>query len=537
MPSRLTFTPLFLSSTVAGIVLSKLTSITTGTVLSWIYLVLLPCYVIYHSWIYPFYISPLRMIPTVPGSPLLGHSLAIITEEVGVPQRKWHQQFGPVVRYFYPLGSEKLSFVGDDALKQMTIRNPYNYPKPARAREWMARILGDGVLTAEGEAHIHQRKALAPGFSVQSIKALYPVFWRKSLLMSDLWAKEMLNEDVQSKTIEVLDWLNRTTLDIIGEAGFGSDFNSLNYPDSPLRQAYRRLFNFSLPARAFHGLQSHTVWAKYIPSPSNFDMVASAKIITGQANEIIRSKLSKANPNAKDIIALLVRENQRLMAAGEKGLTFETMRNQVMTFVGAGHDTTAVGATWTLHLISKHPEVQKKLRAEVHSRMPFLFDANLQSDIQQSAKWDVDQLPYLDNVCRESLRYIPPVPFTARRSIEDDQIGGYFIPAGSDVYMHSNVINRHPGFWGETADQFDPDRWDHLPATYTPNAYMTFQQGPRGCMGRKFAEIEIKTLLCSMLSKYRFETDETFPDQEAWKMWRVVLRPRDGMRLKVTLLE
>ena len=537
MPSQLTFTSLFFPATVAGIILPKFTSISTIAALSWIYLVIISYYIIYHTWVYPFYISPLRKIPTIPGSPLLGHVLAIITNEVGVPQRTWHQQYGPAVRYFLPLGSERLSFVGDDAIKQLTVRNPYNYPKPERARQWMARILGEGVLIAEGEAHMRQRKALAPGFSVQSIRALYPVFWQKSLLMAELWQKGMINENVKSKPIEVLDWLNRTTLDIIGEAGFGSDFDSLNYPERPLRQAYRLLFNFSPQARFFHGLQSYTTLAKYFPAPLNFDIVTAGRVIRGQANEIIRSKLSKANPNAKDIIALLVRENAKLVAAGEEGLTFETMRNQVMTFIGAGHDTTATGVTWTLHLISKHPQVQERLRAEIQEHMPFLFDASIRSDVQQSANWDVDQLPYLDNVCRESLRYIPPIPFTVRRAIADDYIGGYFIPAGADVYIHANVINRYPGYWGETADRFDPDRWDHLPATYTTNAYMSFLQGPRGCIGRKFAETEMKTMLCSLLSKYRFEMDESFPDQEAWKMWRLVLRPRDGMRLNVTLLE
>lgn len=536
MLSQLTFKPIFFSLTVAGFIVPRFTSISTLAALSWIYLIIIPYYVIYNSWVYPFYVSPLRKIPTVPGNAFLGHLRIIVNEEVGVPQRTWHQQYGPVVRYFLPFGAERLSFVGDDAIKHLTVRNPYNYPKPARARVWMRRVLGEGVLVSEGEAHMHQRKALAPGFSVQSIRALYPIFWQKSLLVSELWRKEMIDENVKSKLIEVLDWLNRTTLDIIGEAGFGSDFDSLNHPESPLRQAYRQLFNFSTAARFFHGLQSYTTLARFFPAPLNFDMIASAKVIRGQSNEIIRSKLSKANPNAKDIISLLVRENTKLVAAGEEGLSFETMRDQVMTFIGAGHDTTATGVTWTLHLISKHPHVQEKLRAEIQERMPFLFDANIRSDAHQSANWDVDQLPYLDNVCRESLRYIPPIPFTTRIAVADDHVGGYFIPAGTNLYIHANVINRHPGYWGETADQFDPDRWDNLPATYTTNAYMTFLQGPRGCIGRKFAETEMKTLLCSLLSMYRFETDETFPDQEAWKMWRLVLRPRDGMRLKVSLL-
>lgn len=124
-------------------------SLDVGTALK----ILLPSatvlYTIYYSWIYPFYVSPLRHIPTVPGFPLWGQFFTIITTEVGVAQREWHQKYGPIVRYFFPFGSERLSVADDDAIKQMTVRNPYNYPKPDRARAWMRPVLGDGTSEAE----------------------------------------------------------------------------------------------------------------------------------------------------------------------------------------------------------------------------------------------------------------------------------------------------------------------------------------------------------------------------------------------------
>ena len=93
-----------------------------------------------------------------------------------------------------------------------------------------------------------------------------------------------------------------------------------------------------------------------------------------------------------------------------------------------------------------------------------------------------------------------------------------------------------PHFWGDNADVFDPDRWDNLPKTYTPNAYMTFLQGPRGCIGKKFAETEMKILLCTMLSMFEFARDMDTPNPEDWKMWRLVLRPKDGVTVKVTAI-
>lgn len=427
----------------------------------------------------------------------------------------------------------------DKVIHQMTIKNPYNYPKPVRAKLWMVRILGEGVLLAEGEEHVHQRKALAPGFSIASIRALSPVFWQKSLLLAKLWREEMTESRVTSKCIEVLEWLNRTTLDIIGQAGFGTDINSLENPETPIREAYRLVFAFDIGSRILHGLQAFIPSTKYLPAKMNRDMESARSIILNKATNIITEKEGQAAAHTghKDIIALISKDNLKMKEAGEVGLSFETMRDQVMTFLGAGHDTTATGVAWTLHLLSKNPSIQTKLREEVKTYMPFLFDPATRYDPAELAKADADQLPYMDNVCRESLRYIPPIPMTVRESIADDMLGPYKVPAGTVIYVLANAINRLPMYWGPTADEFNPDRWDKLPETYTTNAFMTFLQGPRGCVGRKFAETEMKVLLCCLLSWFDFARDEDVEDPEQLKMWRLVLRPRDGVSLKVKLLD
>jgi cytochrome P450 len=535
-PFKPRFMPLMLTATLAAGVISRASSLSTAAALVLLYAVTLPGYVVYWSWIYPYYISPLRHVPTVPGNPLYGQMFEIIENEVGVCQREWHKQYGPIVRYFFPLGTERLSIADDDALKQMTVKNPYNYPKPVGARKWMTRILGEGILLAEGNAHVHQRKALTPGFSIGSIRTLAPIFWRKSFLMARLWDEEInRSKDKKTGTFEVLEWLNRTTLDIISEAGFGTDVNSLENPETPLREAYRKVFVFDSLSRLMHGLQTLFPLTKYIPAKMNRDMEASRCIILGSATKIIKEKQTTANPADKDILSLLVRDNLKLQAAGEAGLSFETMRDQVMTFLGAGHDTTATGVTWTLHLLSKHLGIQSKLREEIRSHYPFLFDLETREKYDISTI-DPDHLPYLDNVCRESLRYIPPIPMTVRELVDDDKLGDYVVPRGTTVLVYSNAINRLPQYWGPTVDEFDPDRWDSLPDSYTTNAFMTFLQGPRGCIGRKFAETEMKILLCVLLSQFTFARDESVQDPEELKMWRLVLRPRDGVQLKVTKL-
>ncbi|ETI22738.1 hypothetical protein G647_06814 [Cladophialophora carrionii CBS 160.54] len=542
MSSSIGFVPLMGVTGIAALLVGKYSeNIGTATALQVSLLVATVSYVLYCGWIYPLYLSPLRHIPTVPGFPLWGHFYTIITSECGVPAREWHQKYGPIVRYFFPFGSERLSIADDDAIKHMTVRNPYNYPKPERARKWMMPVLGEvGVLLAEGQAHVAQRKALTPAFSITSIRSLMPIFWTKSLHMAELWEQEMTDEKTESKAIEVLEWLNRTTLDIIGRAGMGTDIDSLDNPETPLRDAYRRCFSFDLEARILNGLAAFTQLVRILPARTNRDIVVARNIILSRAEAIIKEKQANAGtvqkkPAQKDIIGLIVRDN--MTASKEDMLSIETMRNQVMTFLGAGHDTTATSVAWTLLMLAKHPDVQTKLREEIRSHMPFLFDPDARQDTETIEKADVDLLPYLEDVCKESLRYIPSIPMTVRRTIADDHLGGYFIPAGTVVYLMANAINHLPMYWGDTASKFDPSRWKNLPSTYTTNAFMTFLQGPRGCVGRKFAEVEMKTILCSLLSKFHFAPDASVQDPEELKMWRLVLRPRDGISLKVTKLK
>ena len=391
-------------------------------------------------------------------------------------------------------------------------------------------------MLADSDVHFHQRKALAPAFSVSSIKSLGPVFWRKGLTLSNMWSQEIESGNDSSKSFEILDWLNRTTLDVIGAAAFGVNFGSLAHPESPIRKAYQLVFQWDLRSRIFHALSAVYPIPKSLPLKTNLDLNRACETLNKIASEIVSDKYSETNSTDKDIIALIVKDNIKRANNGEAEMSFEVMRDQVLTFIGAGHDTTATGVAWTLHLLSKHPHVQEKLRAEIQEYVPSLFDPVARQDEKKVMNVDLDQLPYLENVCRESLRYIPPIPNTCRRLVNADRLGGYDIPGGSTVYIFANAIHRLPQFWGDTADTFDPERWNHLPRDFSPNAYMTFLHGPRGCIGRKFAETEMKVLMACLLSRFRFERDESTIDQEEFKMWRLVLRPRDGITLKVSLL-
>ena len=293
-------------------------------------------YIFYSSWLYPVHLSPLRKVPTVPGFPLWGQFIEIMTSEIGVPQRDWHQRYGPIVRYYFPFGSERLSVVDSDAIKRMTITNPYNYPKQARVKLFLSYILGDGLSTADGKAHIHQRKALAPSFSTSSVRSLTPIFWEKALRLSKLWEEELLSEQVPSKCFEVLGWLNRTTLDIIGKAGLGTEIDSLTTPETALREAYQLCFCFDFQSQMIHTLAAFFPLARYLPAKANRDLLKSRNIILAEAASIIKDKKAnvKQGQHQKDIIGLIVKDN--IDESNGNMLSFNTMRDQVMNFLAAG---------------------------------------------------------------------------------------------------------------------------------------------------------------------------------------------------------
>lgn len=335
MEYKLGFSSLLLLSLIIAFLVTTTSSLTYNAAWLYTFSTLVPFYyVIYQSWIYPFYISPLRFVPTVPGFPLWGQTRTIIAEEIGVPQRRWHKEHGPIIRYFYIFGVARLSIIDEQALKQIMIRNPYVWQKPPFTKNWLASVLGEGILLAEGDKHVRQRKALAPAFSTSAIKELSPVFWRKALLLSRLWRAEIGN--VQTRSIEILEWLNRTTLDVIGEAGFGIEFDALNHPETPMNEACHRFFKFDNWDRLYHGIESQFGLEKYLPMKTKHEIAATRRTFVNIASKIINDKqskkLSKTISRERDIIALVVRDNSTASGKLEGEMTFESMRDQSSYF-------------------------------------------------------------------------------------------------------------------------------------------------------------------------------------------------------------
>jgi cytochrome P450 len=223
---------------------------------------------------------------------------------------------------------------GDEAIKQILINNPYKYIKHPASVTIAAGLLGLGLVFSEGAEHAKQRKAFSPAFSSQSIRDLTPIFWQKSFLLCNLWRKQ-IDAVHRSAHVEALQWLTRATLDMIGEAGFGQDINSLENPDAPIRQAYLKFLGVDIAARINHGLRILISVAKHIPTPANNILEASRQIIFNEATRIVHEKAAQAREGKAmrgDIISRITKDNFKLEEGGQEGLSIETMRDQSIGF-------------------------------------------------------------------------------------------------------------------------------------------------------------------------------------------------------------
>lgn len=437
------------------------------------------------------------------------------------------------------------------ALAEVLVTKSYDFVRPGPVRFVLGRILGDSLLIAEGDVHKMQRRNLLPAFAFRHIKDLYPVFWSKAREGVQAMTEEISKGAAQngqsgerSAVIEASSWASRITLDIIGVAGLGRDFNAIKDPGNHLTEAYARLFEPSRQARMLQllGLITHPRLVALLPVKRNGDIDASAQHIRAVCADIIQEKKLKLSQKERTDVDILS------VALESGGFTDENLVDQLMTFLAAGHETTATSMTWATYLLAKHPEVQRRLRAEVRERLPPPSGADDATSTISSV--DIDKMPYLNAVCNEVLRYYGPVPLTPRIAARDTTILGQRVPKGTQVVLVPWAINKSEAIWGADALVFNPDRWmpgpddaDRRAAVSggaTSNyAFMTFLHGPRSCIGMSFAKAEFACLLASWIGRFEVElhNKEDMDESKLDIKGGVTARPANGLYVKATVVE
>lgn len=353
--------------------------------------------------------------------------------------------------------------------------------------------------------------------------------------MVKLIEKDLGNRKGGDNVVQISNWASRATLDIIGIAGMDYDFESLRHSHNSLNQQYRRLSKdppVHLMLLFLLGIATGNLWlTQNIPFERNREIKEASRVIRSTALQVIRAKkekLDKKGPTGVDIISVALTNSDVF--------TEENLVDQMMTFIGAGHETTATALQWSVYALSQHPEVQTRLREEVRANLPPISP----EDPEEISAATLDSLPYLNAVCNEILRFYPPVPTTARIVEKDTMVCGKLIPRGTFLVVAPQVINRSEELWGPDADKFNPERWlgpgrANTGGATSNYAFLTFIHGPRSCIGQGFAKAELACLVAAMVGRFKMELQ--YPDAELKIRRSATVSPKDGVLAKLTPLD
>jgi len=388
-------------------------------------------------------------------------------------------------------------FVADpDAARHVLVTRAASYVK-SRTYDGLKCFVGEGLLTnAGGEVWKRHRRLASPAFHRARFAALVT-------RMADATARTI--ERLGDRTeIEVHAEMTRLTLTIVGRTLFDVDLSS----DGKLARAFDRAIRFA-NTYAISPVRIPVSW----PTPWNLRFRRARAVLDAFVDRVITER--RANPGDRgDLMSMLMAANQ-----DDGSMDDRELRDEVMTMVGAGHETTASGMAWLLWLLARHPEQQERVRAEVRSVL----------GERRPEMADLERLPYTAMVVKEALRLHPPIWVIERTPLEDDEILGHRVPAGSIVAVSPYVLHRHTALW-EEPDRFDPERFrPEAEAERERYAYLPFGAGPRVCIGARFASIEMQIITAMIVARFRLEP---VPGREVVPEAMLTLRPRGGIRLR-----
>jgi cytochrome P450 len=364
-------------------------------------------------------------------------------------------------------------------------------------------VLGDGLLTIDGEKHRQQRRLVQPAFHKKRIESYADIMTAHTVEMLSTWRVGQVR-DIATE-------MQRLTLRIVAKALFDVD---LSRDSSQLGQAFTDVITFPNERR----ISWKTMLRIDSPLLPYGRYMRGRRVLDERVYQIIAERRASGRDSG-DVLSML------LAAHDEDGtvMSDKQVRDHTMTFFGAGHETTANALAWTFYLLGCHPLAWAELRAEwrrvLNGRIPTVSD--------------LPALRYTDMVIKESMRILPPVWTIGRTAAEDCEIDGYRLPAGQIIMLPQWVIHRLPAIWGEDALAFRPERFDpEHPQDVPQFAYYPFGGGPRICIGMPFAQMEARLLLATIGQRF---TPMLVPGQRIVPDPHVTLRPKHG--IKVSLAE
>lgn len=435
--------------------------------------------------------------PRLPGLPVLGNLADIQRNPIDLFTEV--AALGDVVELRF-LHTRYFIVNSAEGAHRVLVENNRAYVKSPSYRA-LKLVLGEGLVTSEGDFWRRQRRLSQPAFHRDRIASFVATMVEETDAMLARW------DAAAGEAIDVHAEMMALTLRIVTRTLFSTVVGT---EAEAIRGAIEVALHY-----ANDYAEALVKPPQWLPTPKTRRFKRSLATLDALVFRIIGARRRGENAGAQDLLAML-------LAATEdgRGMTDRQLRDEVMTLVMAGHETTANALGWTFYLLSKHPDVERRLRSDVEGAV----------GAKAPGAEDAPKLKYASMVIQESMRLFPPVWAIERLALEDDVIGGFRVPAKSMIAISPYLLHRHPAYW-QNPEGFDPERFAPGAGDERPKlSYVPFGAGPRQCIGMGFAQIEAQMLLARIIQRFRLEL---VPGHRVEPEPVVTLRPRAGIKMRL----
>ncbi|KAJ8024059.1 Cytochrome P450 4V2 [Holothuria leucospilota] len=409
------------------------------------------------------------------------------------------------------------------------LRNTKHDEKGFFYKQYLSPWLGDGLLISKGSKWNTRRKLLTPSFHFSILKKFLVVLNEQAQCLAD-----KLCELEDEPSVNLPNLISLCSLDIICETIMGKRLGAQKGESCEYVEAVHRMSSITIER-----FRNPLYWSKLIFNLSSLgkDQARCLQILHSTTKQVIKDRKSEIETKGEHDVTIddksrEVRKRRRLafldllieVQKQDPSFTDEGIQEEVDTFMFEGHDTVSTSLIMAMYLIGRHPKVQKKIQEELERVFGNDRERFLTSD-------DLQQLEYLSCVMKESQRLLPPVPFVGRDLEEDTRIGGIDVPKGTNISLAFFMLHRDPKQFPKP-EKFDPDRF--LPANSEGRhnfAYLPFSAGHRNCIGQKFAAMEQKVILATLLRKVEIRSLQKLDEMQF--AGELVLRSIDGVHVKI----
>jgi len=462
--------------------------------------------------------SPLWSLPGPrDGSYLVGQFAKIRNEPFMDPAKRWWKESGVntlLIHYSLPFGVDSLLVMDADIVRDVLFSNYGKRPRFIKNLKGLIQLVGNGLVTLEGQDWQRHRRIIHPSFQPGLIRESLGEFVPK--IISKFIAHW---EKADGREIDLNTHISNLTLDIIGEVAFSHNFRALESLERWVNQGDDNANMIdpvddkviSSMTEMFENTGRRILLQIMNLSILDFSTAKTRKKMNEAVEEVIteaRRKL-KLNQNIENShkslegehnrISLLQRlldaENSAGNKSARKTLELHELRDEVKTFLLAGHETTATWCYWAFFALCKYPDIQEKVFQDISKHSP----KGKSSEISIQS---IEKMAYFNGFMKEVLRLYPPIGMIIRYNVKEENLKGVTVPAGTRLVIPIHLLHRHPKYWKDP-EEFQPERWlgEEHPSSHK-QAFMPFSNGPRNCIGDYFAEMEAKLLMAPLIRHF-----------------------------------